>query len=102
MKAPSGKTAPYDFFSRNRRAVTAWLLWLFLGIWGAHRLYLGYQTSGLIMLGITAYISLGFILSLAFQLITAPYGVSLGIAILTMLAWHVADAFRLPRLLHGQ
>ena len=80
----------------RKRALAAWLLWFFMGWWGVHRFYLGYFRSGLIMLAIAAYIALGFVLSLVFHLINAPYGITIGLAILAILVWYISDIFRMP------
>jgi len=85
--------------SRRKSVITAWLLWLFLGIFAAHRFYLGHFRSGIVMLSLDLFIIVGFILSLAFHIINAAFGIAIGFAILTILGWFVVDIFMLPFML---
>ena len=70
--------------NESRSALVAYLLWFFLGYFGAHRFYLGRWVSGVIMLALfgigsaLAFILVGYI-PLAFVAI-----------------WWVIDAFLIP------
>ena len=41
------------FEGKQRSVIAAYVLWFFLGRFGAHRFYLGYKRSALIMLGLS-------------------------------------------------
>ena len=64
--------------NKSKKAVVAWLLWLFLGGFGAHRFYMGRTGTAVVML----------ILSLTFfgTIISVP--------------WMIIDAFRIQGWIH--
>jgi len=72
----------YD--AAKRSAFVAYLLWFFLGTFGAHRFYLGRAGSGLAMLAI-------FALSWLLTFVLIGYAGLLLIGI-----WWVVDAFLIP------
>ncbi|MDR6225773.1 TM2 domain-containing protein [Desmospora profundinema] len=76
--------------SRRERTMVAYVLWLFLGVFGAHRFYLGRWVTGLVMaaagmitltVGILTYLVTGSPLS----------------ALLPLFLWWLLDAFLMPR-----
>ncbi|MBD3786792.1 MAG: TM2 domain-containing protein [Sphingomonadales bacterium] len=70
--------------NESRSALVAYLLWFFLGYFGAHRFYLGRWISGVIMLAL-----FGIGSALAFILV--------GYIPLALVAiWWVIDAFLIP------
>ena len=85
--------------SRRKSIVAAWSLWLFLGLFAAHRFYLGHFRSGVVILSLDLFIIVGFVLSLAFHIINAVFGTAIGLAILIVLIWFVVDIFLLPLML---
>lgn len=72
----------YDAASRS--VVAAYLLWLFLGYGGVHRMYLGRWASGLIMLAL-------FGVSMLLTLVLIGY---LGLGLLGI--WWLLDALLIP------
>ncbi|MEQ8398810.1 TM2 domain-containing protein [Thalassobaculum sp.] len=74
-------------FEANRKStLIAYLLWFFLGYFGVHRFYLGYVTSGLILLALWV---IGTVLSIVY----------IGLVILAVPAiWWVVDLFLIPGL----
>lgn len=64
------------FEARKKSVAGAYVLWLFLGLLGAHRFYLGRTGSAVIML----------LLSLSF------------VGLVVTAVWFVVDAFLLPRM----
>ena len=69
---------------RPKSIALAYCLWFAFAAFGAHRLYTGQRTSGLVMLGLT-------LTSLA----TVPFGIGLIGAVLVMV-WIVGDGFLIP------
>lgn len=75
--------------SNTKSPVVAYLLWFFLGGFGAHRFYMGRIGSGLGMLGLT----------LASAVLSV---VAIGlVGYLAVFAWWVADAFLMNKWLKG-
>lgn len=74
-------------FEANRKStLIAYLLWFFLGYFGVHFFYLGYVTSGLILLALWV---IGTVLSIVY----------IGLVILAVPAiWWVVDLFLIPGL----
>ena len=58
---------------RKKSTATTWLLWLFLGVFGAHRFYLGRIGTGIAML----------------------------LTVGGLLIWALVDAFLIPGMLHA-
>ena len=85
--------------SRRKSVVAAWSLWLFLGLFAAHRFYLGHFRSGIVVLSLDLFIIVGFVLSLTFHIINAVFGTAIGLAIVAVLLWFVVDIFLLPLML---
>lgn len=74
------------FEANKKSTVVAYLLWFFLGWLGAHRFYLGYVTSGLILLALWL---VGTVLSVIY----------IGLIILAIPAvWWFVDLFLIPGL----
>lgn len=74
------------FEANKKSTVVAYLLWFFLGWLGAHRFYLGYVTSGLILLALWL---IGTVLSVIY----------IGFLILAIPAvWWFVDLFLIPGL----
>ena len=74
------------FEASKKSTLIAYLLWFFLGWLGAHRFYLGYVTSGLILLALWV---VGTVLSVIY----------IGFIILALPAiWWVVDLFLIPGL----
>ena len=72
----------------ERSIVIAYLLWFFLGALGAHRFYLGYNSSGIAMaLLLPASIVIG-LFTLSFTIFWT------GLLLLSL--WVLADAFMIP------
>lgn len=72
-------------YDAHRKSVAvAYLLWFFLGGFGAHRFYLGHAVSGAAMLGLSVFGGI-----LAIVLIGIPALIAVGI-------WWVVDAFLIP------
>tara|TARA_Y100001951_G_C11083651_1_gene152745 strand:+ start:85 stop:423 length:339 start_codon:yes stop_codon:yes gene_type:complete len=70
-----------EYDARKKSVGAAYILWLFLGSFGAHRFYLGHVTSGAIQLSL---LMLGWL----------PF--FLGWAVLSV--WWLVDAFLIPGL----
>ena len=85
--------------SRRKNIIATWLFWFFLGLFGAHRFYLGRFRSGIVILSIDLFIGVGFVLSLALHIINALFGFAVGLAIITILVWFVVDIFLIPVML---
>lgn len=75
------------FDAAKKSAVVAYLLWLFLGFFGVHRLYAGKILSGLIMLALC-------LVSMLLSLIVVGY---LGFVVLGL--WWFIDAFLLAAII---
>lgn len=74
------------FESMKKSTATAYLLWWFLGIFGAHRFYLGKTGSAIAMLLITLFSFLSMIVFIGFFTI-----------FITMIWWFV-DLFLIPEM----
>jgi TM2 domain-containing membrane protein YozV len=68
----------------------AYILWFFFGLIGGHRLYLGYKTSGMAMLGL-----------LVLALVTAAIVVG-GAIFAGLCVWALVDAFLIPGMVQEQ
>lgn len=68
----------------------AYALWLFLGLIGVHRFYLGRKGTGLAMLALT-------IVGVA----TSPIGIG-SVFLVAVLIWAVVDAFLIPGMARAQ
>lgn len=72
-------------YDANRKSLlVAYLLWWFLGLFGAHRLYLGRTATGLLMLAISAA-------SWVLTLVVVGYA---GLALIGL--WWLIDALLIP------
>jgi TM2 domain-containing membrane protein YozV len=77
-------------YDANRKSVgVAFLLWVFFGMVGGHRFYLGRIATGVVMLVLTLF---SFVLTVVF----IGY---LGLTV--MLAWALIDGFRIPGWVRG-
>lgn len=79
--------------SPRERWITAYALWLLLGVLGGHRFYLGRQNSGFAM-GVIGLLFLS--LGLFFYLLPG-LGISPLLAIAPFLLWWVLDGIAIPK-----
>ncbi|SFS30766.1 NINE protein [Marininema halotolerans] len=92
---PSSSTTTHQTPEQNLqdRLVTAYFVWIFLGLFGFHRFYLGYKISGLVM-AIVSCLSLAFGLFF-YQL--KGLGVPPWITLVPILLWWVIDGCLIPQ-----
>ncbi len=92
MARTSGDTAarPMRHDRGGKSLVVAYLLWFFLGTFGAHRYYLGRDGSGLTMLLLT-------LVSLVFGFV--PWA-TFGLVVVAI--WSSIDAFLIPGMARGE
>ncbi|OYD06934.1 TM2 domain-containing protein [Paludifilum halophilum] len=81
--------------NQKKSVVLAYVLWFFLGAFGAHRYYAGKIASGLIFLGMTIVC---WILATIVTIIT--FGLLGWIFLLPITIWWIVDAFLLHGLIH--
>ena len=72
------------FEANKKSTVVAYLLWFFLGYFGVHRFYLGYVTSGLILLALWLIGTLLSVIYIGFLILAIPA------------IWWVVDMFLIP------
>ena len=78
-------SAQLMLYDANKRSdVVAYLLWFFLGLFGAHRFYLRLYVSGAVLLFIT-------LLAIALKIVLVGF-----IIILIPLVWWIVDLFLIP------
>lgn len=77
----------------RQRLITAYILWLLLGVLGAHRFYLGRKNSGLLM-GFAGpmFLSLGLFFNLLPGLGVSPF-----LVMSPFILWWVVDGVSIPR-----
>ncbi|MFD1434698.1 TM2 domain-containing protein [Kroppenstedtia eburnea] len=93
--APSSETPEKNL---RERWITAYALWLFLGVLGGHRFYLGRKNSGFAM-GVVGLLFLSF--GLFFYLLPG-LGISPLLAMAPFLLWWVLDGIAIPKWLSQQ
>jgi TM2 domain-containing membrane protein YozV len=81
---PLGAEAMMRYDANKKFISVAYLLWLFFGPLGGHRLYLQHRRSALVMLGL-------FLASL----LLAATGIGL-VGLLVLAVWTLTDAFLIP------
>lgn len=83
------------FETQRKSRVTAYLLWLLLGVTGAHRFYLRMKVSGFGMLFLACLATVAFfsryLLRLTDEMLTVA-----GAALLVLTIWVLVDVFRIP------
>ncbi|PTM56504.1 TM2 domain-containing protein [Desmospora activa] len=90
----SGREAATAEQGKKERIVTAYLLWLLLGVFGAHRFYLGRWKTGMAMTfgGMVVWTA-----AVVFSLLSiSPFYV-----VSPMLVWWLLDGYLLSRWLNG-
>jgi TM2 domain-containing membrane protein YozV len=84
---PDGAAAARQMmlYDANRKSVgVAFLLWVFFGMFGGHRFYLGRIATGLVMLVLSLF-------SLLLTVVLVGY-----LGLMVMLIWTLIDGFRIP------
>ena len=77
-------------YDANRKSVgVAFLLWVFFGMFGGHRCYLGRIATGLLMSVLT-------LISLVLTVVFIGW-----LGLMVMLAWTLIDGFRIPGWVRG-
>ncbi|SMO77605.1 TM2 domain-containing protein [Melghirimyces algeriensis] len=84
--------------NHRERLITAYGLWLFLGVFGAHRFYLGRIQTGLLM----ALVGPFFLAFGLFFYLLPGLNISPLLVISPFLLWLISDAIRLPKWLAEQ
>lgn len=80
----------YSTYSQYQRKepIVAWILWFFLGVFGAHRFYLKQPKEGLMLLGV--WVSFVLILSTLFGVVGFP---TLGVVCIVLVwIWWIVEA----------
>lgn len=81
---PDAALRMMQYDANKKSAGVAFILWLFLGMLGGHRFYLGMVGTGVLMLAF-------FVLSFLLSFVLIGY---LGFMLLGL--WAITDAFRIP------
>ena len=83
------------FETHRKSRLTAYLLWLLLGVVGAHRLYLRMKPSAFGMLSLVCVVTATFF-SQDLLGLTDESLIVTGAALLLLVTWVLADVFRIP------
>lgn len=92
-----------EYAAHKKSLVFAYLAWLFFGVFGAHRFYLGRRKSAFVMLALSVGpVVLGFLMGL-FSFGSADIEFGLSRVTWTILAvWMLVDIFLIPGMVEGK
>ena len=88
----SDTARPMRYDAGKGSVAVAYLLWLFLGVFGAHRFYLGCPVTGAVLLTITVVSVLLMFVRYGFLLTIVPGMVTIWISLI----WGFVDLFLIP------